>query len=143
MNSKTMKDVIIKIKGTQGLDLGDAEVIEFTTEGTMEITDDGYVLRYDEGQMMGLGRVNTTLTAKSGGTVVLDREGELSSRLIIKHGRRTSCFYSIPQGELTLGIYGKNVEVNLNETGGTVKLEYAIDTDMKPLSNNIVEIEVK
>ena len=138
-----MKDVIIKIKGTQGLDLGDAQVIEFTTEGTMETTDDGYVLRCDEGQMMGLGRVNTTLTAKNGGTVVLDREGELSSRLIIKHGRRTSCFYSIPQGELTLGIYGKNVEVNLNETGGTVKLEYAIDTDMKPLSNNIVEIEVK
>lgn len=138
-----MKDVIIKIKGTQGSDLGDAEVIEFTTEGKMEITDEGVVLYYDEGQMMGLGCVNTRLKALGGGTVVLEREGELNSRLIIKQGRRTSCFYSIPQGELTLGIYGKTVDVNLNETGGTVKLEYAIDTDMKPLSNNIVEIEVK
>ena len=138
-----MKDVIIKIKGTQGSDLGDAEVIEFTTEGKMEITDEGVVLYYDEGQMMGLGRVNTRLKALGGGTVVLEREGELNSRLIIKQDRRTSCFYSIPQGELTLGIYGKTVDVNLNETGGTVKLEYAIDTDMKPLSNNIVEIEVK
>lgn len=138
-----MKDVIIKIKGAQGLDLDDAQVIEFTTEGTMEVNEDGYILRYDEGQMMGLGNVSTVLTAKKNGTVVLDRNGDLNSRLIIRHNRRTSCFYSIPQGELTLGIYGKTVDVNLNDEGGTVKLEYAIDTDMKPLSNNIVEIEVK
>ena len=138
-----MKDVVIKIKGSQGTDRDNMDVIEFSSVGTMEKTDGAYVLRYEEGQMLGVGKVSTTLTAKGDGTVVLAREGNLNSRLIIKRGRRTSCFYSIPQGELTLGIYGKNVEVNLNEMGGTVKLEYAIDTDMKPLSNNIVEIEVK
>ncbi len=138
-----MRDVVIKIKGSQGIDQNDLEVIEFSTVGTMEKTDDGFVLRYEEGQMLGVGKVSTTLTAKGDDTVVLAREGALNSRLIIRRGRRTSCLYSIPQGELTLGIYGKTVDVRLDQTGGTVYLDYAIDTDLKPLSNNIVEIEVK
>ena len=39
-----MKKVLIKIKGTQGLD-GDNAVIELTTEGTFRQFDDEYIIK--------------------------------------------------------------------------------------------------
>lgn len=136
-----MKNVIIKIKGTQGLG-ADKDVIELTTEGTLEKSEQGIILRYEEGEMMGERAVHTALTA-SGNSVILERSGDMSSKLVIERNKRNSCFYSIPQGEMVLGIYGKSVQNELTDSGGTLKMEYTIDTNLQPVSENIVEISVK
>ena len=137
-----MRNVIIKIKGTQGLG-NDKDVIELTTEGKLEALDDGYVLHYEEGEMMGEQTVHTKLTAIGDNQIILERSGDMSSRLVIEKGKRNSCFYSIPQGEITLGIYGKTVQNGLSHNGGSLKMEYTIDTNLQPLSENMVEIEVR
>ncbi len=119
------------------------DVIEFTTEGTLQKTEDGFALCYEEGEMMGERSVRTTLTACGQNDVILERSGDMSSRLVIQSGVRNNCFYSTPQGELTLGIYGKTVENRLSDKGGTLKMEYTIDTNLQPISENTVEISVK
>lgn len=137
-----MKNVIIKIKGTQGL--GDEkDVIELTTEGKLEAVEGGYVLHYEEGEMMGEKAIHTTLTAIGDKRIILERSGDMSSRLVIETGKRNNCFYSVPQGELTLGIYGRAVQNRLSQSGGSLKMEYTIDTNLQPLSENLVEIEVR
>ena len=83
------------------------------------------------------------LTVKNNNTVILERRGDLNSRLIITEGERNNCLYAIPQGSLTLGIYGKQVKSNLTECGGTVKMVYGIDINLEPLSENTVEITVE
>ncbi len=137
-----MKNVIIKIKGTQGLGK-DKDVIELTTEGTYEKSEKGFILHYEEGEMMGERAVHTTLTAIGQDSVVLERSGDMSSRLVIERHKRNTCFYSIPQGEMVLGIYGKAVQNRLTDSGGTLKMEYTIDTNLQPVSENTVEISVK
>ncbi len=137
-----MKKVLIKIKGTQGV--GDEQsVIELTTEGVMRYFEDEYVITYSDDQTVEGAKTKTQLTVQKNGTVILERRGDLNSRLIITEGERNICLYAIPQGSLSLGIYGKEVKCDLTEHGGYIKMSYAIDSNLEPISENIVEITVE
>ena len=137
-----MKKVLVKIKGIQGLD-GDKDVIELSTEGTFRRFEDEYIITYTEDQTVEGSKTKTQLTVKGDNTVILERRGDLNSRLVITEGERNNCLYAIPQGSLTLGIYGKNVNSNMTANGGSVKMIYSIDMNFEPLSENEVEILVE
>ena len=137
-----IKDVLISIKGVQGID-DQTDTIEFTTEGRFGIKDGKYFLSYDEGQMSDSGNIKTKLFINSPQSVILQRSGEIQSRMEIEEGKRTICFYVTPVGELALGIYGESLEVDFNESGGSLKMIYTIDADLRPVSRNEVKITVK
>lgn len=137
-----MKDVIIKIKGTQGLE-GQQEVMEFTTDGKMDFTPRLITLFYDEGQMMEGAKIKTRLELSGASEAVIVRSGTMNSRLVVKKGVRNTCFYSTPFGEMTIGIFGETIENNLSESGGTLKLAYTIDSNSNLISKNEVFITVR
>ena len=136
-----MKDVFINIKGTQGLG-DDKSVIELSTEGSLLSRGEVYVLSYFEDTVIEGGRVETVLTAAKNGKITLERTGALSSKLLIEEGVRNNCFYSIPEGNLTLGIFGKEVSCSLGDSGGNIKMVYTVDADMRLISENTVEIKI-
>ena len=136
-----MKKVLVKVKGIQGVD-GDETVIELTTEGTLREFEGDYIITYSENSADGV-KTKTQLTVQKDGSVILERRGDITSRLIITQGERNNCLYAIPQGSLTLGIYGKEVTSSLCSSGGTVKMIYSIDANLTPISENRVEIVVE
>ena len=73
----------------------------------------------------------------------LERQGDLRSKLLIEEGVRNNCFYTVPEGSLTLGIFGKEVRFSLDESGGDIKMVYTIDANMKLISENTVEIKIR
>lgn len=135
-----MKKVMIKIRGTQGLG-DDTSVIEFATEGTLRRQGDDFILSYFDNSVVENEKVKTTLTA-SAKSVILERSGAIKSKLFIEKGVRNNCFYSVPEGSLTLGIYGKDVSHNLTESGGKINMVYTLDADLNLISENAVEINV-
>ena len=137
-----MKKVLVKVKGIQGVD-DDKTVIELSTEGTLREFDGNYIITYSEDPTESGNKTKTQLTVQKDGSVVLDRRGDLNSRLVITQGERNNCLYAIPQGSMTLGIYGKQVISNMTDCGGTVKMIYSIDMNLEPLSENEVEIFVE
>lgn len=137
-----MKKVLVKVKGTQGVD-GENAVIELSTEGTLREFEGDYIITYSDGPTESDTQTKTQLTIQKSGTVILDRRGDLNSRLVITEGERNNCLYAIPQGSMTLGIYGKQVKSNMTASGGTVKMVYSIDMNLQPLSDNEVEIFVE
>jgi len=137
-----IKDVIIDIKGVQGID-DETDAIEFTTDGRYGIKDGEFFISYDEGQMMGDGtQVKTSLYIKPD-SVVLQRKGTINSRMVIQKGARNTCFYSTPYCNMVIGIYGDEISYDLTEKGRKIKLMYNIDSDLKLVSKNIVDIFVK
>jgi len=136
-----MKKVLVKVKGIQTVD-GDETVMELTTEGTFRKFEGDYIITYSEEQEDG-GKTKTLLTVQKNNSVILERRGALNSRLIITKGERNNCLYAIPQGSLTLGIYGKEVTSTLTENGGSLRMAYNIDANLTPISENIVEITVE
>lgn len=137
-----MKDVIINIKGTQGYD-SDSDVIEFTTLGKFGERDGKYMLVYQECQTVEGSPVKTTLKAESNERIIMNRSGAIESRLVVEKGQRSKCFYSVPQGELVLGIFGESIQNNLHKKGGELSMSYTIDIDNGLISRNTVEITVK
>ena len=137
-----MKKVLVKVKGTQGVD-GENAVIELSTEGTLREFEGDYIITYSDDPTESGTQTKTQLTIQKSGTVILDRRGDLNSRLVITEGERNNCLYAIPQGSMTLGIYGKQVKSNMTANGGTVKMVYSIDMNLQPLSDNEVEIFVE
>lgn len=137
-----MKEVLIKIKGTQGLD-GDTDSVELTTVGKMGVKEGQFLLTYDESEMLGVKGIKTSLMVKNDNTVILKRSGGYTSRLVVEEGVRNSCFYSTPHGDMVIGIFGESVSHTLSDKGGTVSMSYTIDSNLKLISRNTVEISVK
>jgi len=137
-----IKDVIIDIKGVQGID-DETDTIEFTTDGRYGIKDGEFFISYDEGQMLGDGtEVKTSLFIKPD-SVVLQRKGTINSRMVIEKRTRNTCFYSTPYCNMVIGIYGDEIKCDLSEKGGKVKLLYNIDSDLKLVSKNCIDISVR
>lgn len=139
-----MKKVIITIRGTQ--DGEENGAIEFMTEGVLRRSDGDFVISYNDTQILGdsdKNGVKTRLTAHGNDKVIIERGGGVSSRLVIEKGVRTGCLYSVPQGDLTLGVYGKSIENGMTEDGGKISMTYTIDANLQHLSENTIEITVK
>lgn len=136
-----MKDVIIKIKSTQGLG-EEKETVEFWAEGKIREEGGKTTLSYLDNSVIKGAEVETVLTICGEESITLERSGEISSKLIIEKGVRNNCFYSVPEGSLTLGIYGKEIKSMLKDLTGNIKMIYTLDADMHPISENIVEISV-
>ncbi len=134
-----MKDVIINIKGIDG----EEDAIELTTDGRFGEKNGSYFVSYDESEMLGMGKVKTTLYIKPDNSVILQRTGELESRLVVEEGRRSLCRYNTPEGELLIGIYGEAVKTDLNPTGGEISMKYTIDSNLKLISRNTVNISIR
>ena len=141
-----MKKVLITIRGTQGIE-NEKETVEFMTQGVIRKTSgNDLVLSYNDNQVLsdaGGKSVKTRLTIGENNRVIIERGGELSSRIVIEKGVRNSCLYSVSNMDLTLGIYGKTVKNTMNERGGSILMTYAIDADLHPISENTIEITVK
>ena len=136
-----MNNVMIKIKSTQGLD-GEKQVVEFLSEGSIKEENGKTVLSYLDNSVIEGAEIKTVLTISGEKSITLERSGELSSKLLIEKGVRNNCFYSVPEGNLTLGIYGKEIENKLKDLSGKIKMIYTLDADMHPISENTVEITV-
>jgi uncharacterized beta-barrel protein YwiB (DUF1934 family) len=138
-----IKDVIIDIKTKQTVD-GDTDLIEFTTDGRFGFEKGSYFISYEESKLLEVeGEVKTTVFIKPDNSIVLQRKGSYNSKMVIEKGIRNNCFYTTPMGELTLGVFGEKVKTDLSDNGGTVCMNYSIDTNMRLLSQNQVKIFIK
>ncbi len=138
-----MKDVFISIKGVQGID-DNTDTVELMTDGRFGYKDGEFYISYDEGQMLDSGeKVLTQIFLKSDDSLVLQRKGSINSKMLIEKGNRNTCFYSTPHGDLVIGIFGEYIEHNLTEKGGDIKLKYTIDSDLRLISKNEVNISIR
>lgn len=139
-----MNNVVISIKGKQKYaGSNEWDVTEFTTEGLLEAVEKGYKISYDESDMIGAENVKTEILVLNGILAEVARQGPVSSRMTIEKGKRHSCFYSTPEGDFTIGIFGESVNTRIGEKKGEIYLSYTIDVNSSLISENKMEIKIK
>ncbi len=136
-----MNEFIIEIKGTQGID-EQSDCIELSTIGTLSEKDGKFLITYEESKTLENKAVKTKVLTEDGKVIML-RSGGIDSRMVIEKGKRNTCFYAIPQGELVLGVFGESIENNLSSNGGRLSMSYTIDIENSLVSQNKVEISVR
>lgn len=117
-------NALIKIVGTQTAD-GEEDVVELTTNGTLERVGDGWKLCYRETEATGMEGTVTQLDV-SDGRLTLMRSGTHPSMLILEKNRRHHCNYHTPYGTIDLGTYTSELTYNLHDHGGELEFCYTL-----------------
>lgn len=137
------KEALITITGKQNYG-DDNDKIEMTTVGTIEETDDCYIIRYNEEQDPPQRPIRATLhISKDEQKVEMLKAGAYGSLLIIERSKRNLCNYGTQYGDMLMGIYGRTIENNYGEEEGTFLFGYDIDINGAVFSRNEVTINFK
>lgn len=108
--------VLLFIRGEQYFDDVDPDATELTTEGTLELTEKGLLLTYQETALTGMEGTTTTFEV-SGPQVILRRVGSVNSQMVFEEGRQHTSLYETPYGELSVDIQTSALRHNLSERG--------------------------
>lgn len=122
------KTVLLSIRGSQKYEDQAPEVIELTTEGTMEFRDGGWDISYEESELTGLAGVTSTFRVEPG-KVTLTRKGALNSHMEFVEGQVHDSLYQMPFGALMLSVKSTFVYFDIVPDGGTIDLSYHISIE--------------
>ena len=134
--------VLLSIRGEQYFDDIDPDATELMTEGTMEVTEDGMVLSYEESELTGMEGTTTTFEVK-GPRVTLIRSGAVNSQMVCEEGRQHTSLYETPFGELSVDIQTSVLKHNLTERGGLMEIKYSIAVEHTVTGRNCFKIRVR
>ena len=135
-------DVVLNLRGTQTYEGQDPDVIELITEGTMEFRDGGWDISYEESELTGLEGVTTTFRVEPG-RVILDRTGNLRSRMIFEKDVSHDSLYQMPFGTLMLTVCAKYLFFDLVPDGGVIDLLYTIEIEHQEAGTVDYHLEIR
>lgn len=136
------KDVSITIKGTQTVG-GEKDTTELFTDGKFYSRNDCYYASYKESVITGFDGAITTLKVDSNSKLIMTRYDKFQSQLVIEKGKQNIGNYFTEGGKLVLGVMGKDVSCNINDSGGEIYLNYSLEANGNLISDNEVYINIK
>ena len=138
------KSVVISIKGIQKYEDAPTDTIELVTEGTLTGDGKGYTLTYQESELTGLEGTRTTIRVEQDGELVtMLRTGQVNAQMVFQVGRRHLAMYNTPYGSMAIGVNTLHLMADVDDDGGEVEIDYAIEIDHAVAGRNLFRIEVK
>ena len=136
------KDVVLSLRGQQNYVDQEPEIIELVTEGTLESTERGWIIRYEESDLMGLSGVTTEFSVEPE-QVELKRTGKLNSHMVFREGVHHDSLYQLEFGALMITVCANKIRSDLTENGGTVDLVYGIEIEQTAAGQVDYHLDVK
>ena len=137
------QEVLITLRGSQINGDAAPETVELMTRGTMTGRNGKFAISYVETELTGTSGVTNTFLILNPRRVVLTREGSLKSRMVFVEGVREESLYDLGFGSLLLGIFTRKIDVNLEETGGRLFIDYTVEIEQSQTSRNTYEILIE
>ena len=138
-----MKNVVVTIKGKSFTEGKDVDVTEVCSIGSLKSATDGVSVTYDDSMSVGVNGVTATLKAFYNGLVTIERKGILEHKLMVEKDKRHLCIYTTPYGNMTVGVFGVELDNRLTPDGGDIFMKYTLDINSGLISENEIEINIK
>lgn len=135
------KEVIISIKGRQEYENAPPDTMELVTKGWLQRDEGGFTLTYQESEVTGMEGTLTTFQIEPE-RVTLLRTGEFNSQMVFQEGRRHLSMYDTPYGAMSIGVNTRRLLARLDEAGGKIEIDYAIEIDHTVAGRNVFQISV-
>lgn len=127
---------LISVKSIQSID-GEAETVELITEGKFFKDNDRYMAEYEESEISGMEGTKTILKIEDNSLTIM-RRGTTNSNIVFKKGVSDRSIYSTPFGSLEVLIKPTKVDINVDEKGGKVELQYRMEAaGFEPIDNSL------
>ena len=134
------KERIIRIKDKQTTFEGE-EGAELTTYGYLKGNADNYTLHFEEDFGDGM-KSRTKITVRDQRTASILRDGDISTEITVEAGKRHSCRYRTPYGEMMIGVYAQDVFSAMGPRGGQLALDYTVDCNGSVIAKKQMIINV-
>lgn len=135
------KKVYVSILGSTTVD-GDCDNTEFVTEGEYVQRNGKYFLKYQEQIDSDLGECSTVIKMNDD-VVVMSRSGSANTQMIFEKGKRHMSHYETPLGSFTIGVSTDSLVVDVDENGGSVKVNYVLDINSSAQIHNKLHINIR
>ena len=122
------QEVVLSLRGTQTYEGQEPDVIELVTEGTMEFRDGGWDISYEESDLTGLAGVTTTFRVEPN-MVILERTGNLRSKMVFQKGIPHDSLYQMAFGAMMITVCAEHLYFDIVPDGGVIDLVYAISIE--------------
>ena len=120
--------VMLSITGKQSYHDQEPEVMELVTEGTMEFTDGGWDISYQESDLTGLQGVTTRFRVEPE-KVTLYRTGPLRSTMEFCIGQSHDSLYELDFGALMLTVTTRHLFFDITPEGGCIDIVYDVEIE--------------
>ena len=136
-----MKNVMLKIEGTQNLD-GEENKIELVTEGKMYEKENALYLVYEETELSGMEGCTTTVKVAKD-KISLRRYGTSQSEIIFQIGKKHASSYHTPYGNFDMEVITTDMECSITDTRkGSISIEYDVNLQGLMESRNKLSIRI-
>lgn len=122
---------------------GESSDTTMTVFGDMESHDNGYRVSYIEQSGDLEGCLTEVVFEDDTPSVSIRRRGSMEMELLLEKGKRHNCVYSIPEGNVIMGVDTRRIQSSMDRAGGTLDLVYDIDFNAGFVSQNTLQISVK
>ena len=137
-----MKNVMLRIEGTQKSMDGEENVIELTTEGKMYEKENAVYLVYEETEISGM-EGSTTTVKLSKDKISMKRFGSSNSEMVFQRGKRYMASYNTPYGNFDMEVLTMDMDYNINDAKkGNIHIEYHVSLQGLVESNNTLNIRI-
>lgn len=124
-----MKNIMMKIIGTQITDDMEEDQLEFITEGKLYEKGETLYIVYDETELSGMPGCKTRLKLKDG-NIKMRRVGEnvgIDTEIEFEKGKRYNGYYDTPYGAVEMEVLTNHIENTLKPDGtGTLDIDYSV-----------------
>ena len=131
-------NALITLIGKNTVD-GEIDTFELTTAGKYVKQNGKYLVSYEGSEITGYDNTTTTLKIQEN-LVSMIRFGKTmgSSQMIFEENKQYTGVYRTPHGNMSVDVYTNEMEVNVDDCGGEVMLDYFVQLNScQPVRNNL------
>jgi len=136
------QDVLLSIVSIQRFQEEKPEMTRFMTEGTLEVTEQGICISYEETELTGLQGTLTTFFIE-GNRVTLRRAGTVESCMVFSVGQAHQSLYDMGMGALMITVRTETLENSITSEGGTMQVRYGISIEEETAGVIEYRVDVK
>lgn len=131
---------IISVSSKQSID--EEELIEVVTPGNFYKKENYYYAVYEETELSGMRGTTTTLKIGKD-KFSLIRMGSTSAKMDFDKKTKNVSMYNTPYGTLELKIETKDLDIDINDNGGSVMVNYNMSLSGQTPYNTMLKINIK
>lgn len=137
------KEVLIHVSGLQTMDAeGDQEPIEIVVPGEYYFRNGSHYLRYEEIlEDFAEPTINYIKISPKG--MEVRKKGVINVHMVFEQGKKNMTYYTTPYGTIEMGIAATNLNLEENDSGLNMKVDYALDMNQEHVADCYLAIKAQ
>lgn len=137
------KEVLIHVRGLQTIESdGDQEPIEIVVPGEYYFRNGSHYLRYEE-ILEDFAEPTINYIKISPRGMEVRKKGVVNVHMVFEQGKKNMTYYTTPYGTIEMGIAATNLDLEEDESGLNMKVDYALDMNQEHVADCYLAIKAQ